>query len=62
MLGRATGRSGERVRELEEMESRPDEMRKLVYDENAYRGPIGLGILLAMIFLLVYGLIYFVGP
>jgi multicomponent Na+:H+ antiporter subunit D len=59
MLGRATGSSGERVRELEEMESRLDEMRNMVYDEDAYRGPIGLGILLAMIFLFVYGLIYF---
>ncbi|MCK5554582.1 MAG: hypothetical protein KAJ09_15635, partial [Deltaproteobacteria bacterium] len=62
MLGRATGRSGERARELEEMESRLDEMRNMVYDEDAYRGPIGLGILLAMIFLFVYGLIYFAAP
>ena len=49
----------ERMRELEEMRSRLDEIRKMAYDENAYRGPMGLGILLAMIFLFLYGLIYF---
>jgi hypothetical protein len=45
------------MRELEEIRSRHDEIWKMAYDEN--RGPMGLGILLAMIFLFLYGLIYF---
>lgn len=46
-------------RELEEMESRPAEIRNMAYDENAYKGAMGLGVLLAMIFLFRYGVIYF---
>jgi multicomponent Na+:H+ antiporter subunit D len=46
-------------RELEEMESRLAEIRNMAYDENAYRGPMGLGVLVAMIFLFLYGVIYF---
>jgi hypothetical protein len=46
-------------RELEEMESRLAEIRNMGYDENAYRGPMGLGVLLAMIFLFRYGVTYF---
>ena len=48
----------ERVRELEQMRWRLTEIRNIAYDENAYRGPMGLGILLAVIFLFLYGLIY----
>ncbi len=51
--------SQNRERELEHMRSRLHQMRKIAYDENTYRGPIGLGILLALIFLFFYGLIYF---
>jgi hypothetical protein len=29
------------------------------YDENLYRKPMGLGVLLAILFLFLYGLIYF---
>jgi multicomponent Na+:H+ antiporter subunit D len=47
--------SEQAVRQLEEMQSRLDQ----AYDENAHRGPMGLGLLLAMIFLFLYGLIYF---
>jgi len=46
-------------RELEEMESRLAEIRNMAYDEKAYRGLMGLGVLLAMIFLFLYGVIYF---
>ena len=60
MLRYTARRSEEGVRELEEMQSRLSEIRKMAYNENAYRGPMGLGILLAMIFLFLYGLIYFV--
>jgi multicomponent Na+:H+ antiporter subunit D len=51
--------SQNRKRELEHMRSRLREIRKIAYNENTYRGPMGLGILLALIFLFFYGLIYF---
>lgn len=51
--------SQNRKRELEHMRSRLREIGKIAYNENTYRGPMGLGILLALIFLFFYGLIYF---
>ena len=51
--------SQNRKRELEHMRSRIREIGKIAYNENTYRGPMGLGILLALIFLFFYGLIYF---
>ncbi|HSB06641.1 MAG TPA: hypothetical protein VLK23_15780, partial [Thermodesulfobacteriota bacterium] len=33
--------------------------KELKYDENLYRRPMGLGVLLAILFLFLYGLIYF---
>ena len=51
--------SQNRRMELEHMRSKFREIRKIPYNENTYRGPMGLGILLALIFLFFYGLIYF---
>ena len=34
---------------------------ELPYDENAHRKPMGLGVLLAILFLFIYGLIYLIG-
>ncbi|MFB0506868.1 MAG: Na(+)/H(+) antiporter subunit D [Thermodesulfobacteriota bacterium] len=51
--------SQNRKRELEHIRSRLREIKGMAYNENTYRGPMGLGILLALIFLFFYGLIYF---
>ncbi len=51
--------SQNRKRELEYMRSRLRETGNIAYNENTYRRPMGLGILLALIFLFFYGLIYF---
>jgi len=46
--------------ELKELESRLDAVKEMRYDENIYRRPIGLGVLIAIILLFLYGLIYFI--
>jgi multicomponent Na+:H+ antiporter subunit D len=55
-----SGRSEERLEQLRDLETRISELRHLTYDENLYRRPIGLGVLLAIILLFFYGLIYYI--
>jgi hypothetical protein len=45
---------------LKELESRLAAVKEMRYDENVYRRPIGLGVLIAIILLFLYGLIYFI--
>jgi len=56
---RITGPSEERTEALEGLESRIKELRSMSYNENLYRGPIGLGVLMAIILLFFYGLIHY---
>lgn len=58
-LGRISGPSEERAEALRSIETRVDELRHMNYDENVYRRPIGLGVLLAIILLFFYGLIHY---
>ena len=58
ILGWRGDLSEEDARELERMRSRLLEMRKMAYNENIYRNPMGLGLLIATIFLFIYGVIY----
>ena len=46
--------------ELKELESKLAAAKEMRYDENVYRRPIGLGVLIAIILLFFYGLIYFI--
>ena len=46
--------------ELKELESKLAAAKEMRYDENVYRRPIGLGVLIAIILLFLYGLIYFI--
>ena len=55
-----SGPSEERAEQLRDLETRIGELRDLAYDENVYRRPIGLGVLLAIILLFFYGLIYYI--
>ncbi len=54
-----SGPSEERTEALRNLESRITELRSMSYDENLYRRPIGLGVLVAIILLFLYGLIYY---
>jgi multicomponent Na+:H+ antiporter subunit D len=58
VLRPSPGGGEEMARELEKMRSKLIDIRNIAYDEDVYRGPMGLGILLAVIFLFIYGLIY----
>ncbi|MBW1715877.1 MAG: Na(+)/H(+) antiporter subunit D [Deltaproteobacteria bacterium] len=53
------GLAEDKVEELKELESRYDAIRKITYDKDVYRRPIGLGVLLAIVLLFLYGLVYF---
>ncbi len=55
-----SGLSEERAEQLRDLETSIRELRHLTYDENVYRRPIGLGVLLAIILLFFYGLIYYI--
>jgi len=59
-LYQASGTYKDKADELKGLESRIAAAKEMRYDENVYRRPIGLGVLIAIIFLLVYGLIYFI--
>ncbi len=59
-LYRISGPSEQRAEALRSLESRITELRHMSYDENLYRRPIGLGVLLAIILLFFYGLIYYI--
>ena len=59
-LYHASGLSEEQLDELKELQSRLAAVRKTSYDKDVYRGPIGLGVLLAMTLLFLYGLIYLI--
>jgi len=50
----------DKLGELKELESRLAAVKEMRYDENVYRRPIGLGVLIAIILLFLYGLIYFI--
>jgi len=50
----------DKLDELKELESRLAAVKEMRYDENVYRRPIGLGVLIAIILLFLYGLIYFI--
>jgi hypothetical protein len=54
-----SGLSEKRAEELRGLESRISELRQISYNENIYRKPIGLGVLLVIILLFFYGLIYY---
>jgi len=54
------GLSEDKLEELRELESRYDAIRKITYDKDVYRRPIGFGVLLAVVLLFLYGLIYFI--
>jgi multicomponent Na+:H+ antiporter subunit D len=56
---RISGPSEERDEALRNLESRINELRSMSYNENLYRGPIGLGVFVAIILLFFYGLIYY---
>ncbi|UCE34358.1 MAG: Na(+)/H(+) antiporter subunit D [Deltaproteobacteria bacterium] len=53
-----SGLSEDRLAELKELESRLAAARKMAYDNDVYRRPIGLGVFLAIALLFLYGLIY----
>jgi multicomponent Na+:H+ antiporter subunit D len=55
---RISGQSQDRLAELRELESRLAAARKMTYDKDVYRRPIGLGVLVAIALLFLYGLIY----
>jgi multicomponent Na+:H+ antiporter subunit D len=55
-----SGLSEDKLDTLKDLESRITELRKMTYNENIYRRPIGLGILLVIILLFFYGLIYYI--
>jgi hypothetical protein len=57
-LYRISGQSQDRLDELKELESRLAAARKMTYDKDVYRRPIGLGVLVAIALLFLYGLIY----
>jgi multicomponent Na+:H+ antiporter subunit D len=59
-LYHASGISEDKLDELKELESRLAAVKEMRYDENVYRRPIGLGVLIAIILLFLYGLIYFI--
>lgn len=59
-LYHASGLSEDKMRRLGGLESRILEIRKIAYSPDAYRGPIGFGVLLAITLLFLYGLIYFI--
>ncbi|NVL92349.1 MAG: Na(+)/H(+) antiporter subunit D [Desulfobacterales bacterium] len=59
-LYHALGLYEDKLDELRELQSRLAAMRKMTYDNDVYRRPIGLGVLLALTLLFVYGLIYFI--
>ena len=53
-----SGLSEDKLAELKELESRLAAARKMAYDKDVYRRPIGLGVFLAIALLFLYGLIY----
>jgi len=59
-LYRMSGVSEDRLAELKELESRLAAARKMTYDKDLYRRPIGLGVFLAIALLFLYGLIYLI--
>jgi len=59
-LYHASGPSEEQLDELEELQSRLNAIKKITYDKDVYRRPIGFGVLLAMTLLFLYGLIYLI--
>ena len=46
------------VEEFSKHETRGSKIGEPIYNENWYRKPMGLGVLLAILMLFVYGLIY----
>jgi len=50
----------DKLDELKELESRLAAVKEMRYDESVYRRPVGLGVLIAIILLFLYGLIYFI--
>ena len=59
-LYHASGLSDDQLDELKELQSRLAAIRKITFDEDVYRRPIGFGVLLAMTLLFLYGLIYII--
>ena len=59
-LYHTSGLSEDKLDALRDLQSRVTAMRNIAYDENVYRRPIGLGVLIAIILLFLYGLIYFI--
>ena len=55
-----SGLSEDKLAELKELESRLAAARRMAYDKDVYRRPIGLGVFLAIALLFLYGLIYFI--
>ena len=59
-LYKASDIYNDKIDELKELESKLAAVKEMRYDENVYRRPIGLGVLIAIILLFLYGLIYFI--
>jgi multicomponent Na+:H+ antiporter subunit D len=54
-----SGLSEDKLDTTRSLESKITELRKMTYDENVYRRPIGFGIIIVIILLFLYGLIYY---
>jgi len=54
-----SGLSEDKQNATRSLESKITELRKMTYDENVYRRPIGFGIIIVIILLFFYGLIYY---
>jgi multicomponent Na+:H+ antiporter subunit D len=59
-LHHASGLSDGQLDELKRLQSRLTAIRKIAYDKDVYRRPIGFGVLLAIILLFLYGLSYII--
>jgi hypothetical protein len=59
-LYHASGLSDDQLDELKRLQSRLAAIRKIAYDKDVYRRPIGFGVLLAIVLLFLYGLSYII--
>ncbi|MEA3358757.1 MAG: Na(+)/H(+) antiporter subunit D [Thermodesulfobacteriota bacterium] len=50
----------DKLKKINEVKYKINALKEISYNENIYRRPIGAGVLLAIIFLFLYGLIYFI--
>jgi len=50
----------DKLKKINELKYKLNVLKEISYKENIYRRPIGAGVLLAIVFLFLYGLIYFI--